>query len=209
MERKGSYEIKEYEVGERVRYRFYTGRLEILSGKYVEARKTMEEAFKETHSSQHFHKRLILLFLIPLKMNSGVLPSLQLLEKYQLLQQYSPFREAILEGDIGKWEEWMEKEGKEIRRRGLLLVMENVKSIVYRSLFSKLHSFLPKPQLKLDFFLQALHSIGIQMDMEELQCLLANLIYKGFIKGYLKYPENFIIFSKKDPFPSLNQVFGD
>ena len=97
----------------------------------------------------------------------------------------------------------MKEHGSAIRRRGLLLLIENVKPIVYRSLFRKIKTIYGKTQIKLELFIDCLKSLGVEMEIEQLQCLLSNLIYKDLIKAYLKYPENYIIFSSGNPFPSL------
>jgi hypothetical protein len=38
------------------------------------------------------------------------------------------------------------------------------------------------------------------MDLDELECILANLIFQGSIKGYIAH-KKCVIFSKTDPFP--------
>ncbi len=44
----------------------------------------------------------------------------------------------------------------------------------------------------------------------ELQCLLANLIYRKFIKGYIAYKQRVVVLAKTDPFPPMALVqMGD
>ncbi len=44
----------------------------------------------------------------------------------------------------------------------------------------------------------------------ELQCLLANLIYRKFIKGYIAYKQRVVVLAKVDPFPPMAAVqLGD
>lgn len=50
--------------------------------------------------------------------------------------------------------------------------------------------------------MQAIEVSGIQnMAMEELQCIIVNLIHKGWIKGYLYFAKNTLVLSKTNPFP--------
>jgi hypothetical protein len=39
------------------------------------------------------------------------------------------------------------------------------------------------------------------VDMSEIECILANLIYQGKIKGYISHKGGLLIVSKQDPFP--------
>jgi hypothetical protein len=50
--------------------------------------------------------------------------------------------------------------------------------------------------------LQAAVSINdLKMDGDELECIIANLIFQGYIKGYIAH-KRCIVLSKTDPFPS-------
>jgi len=42
------------------------------------------------------------------------------------------------------------------------------------------------------------------MDMPELECVLSNLIYKGWVKGYVSSTKKVLVLSKQNPFPKLN-----
>ena len=44
----------------------------------------------------------------------------------------------------------------------------------------------------------------------EIQCLLANLIYRKFVKGYIAYRARVVVLAKIDAFPPLRDVaLGD
>lgn len=40
------------------------------------------------------------------------------------------------------------------------------------------------------------------VDIDEIECLLANLIYKGSIRGYIAHEKRILVLSKDKPFPS-------
>ena len=42
-----------------------------------------------------------------------------------------------------------------------------------------------------------------QYDLDEVECILANLIYKKLIKGYISHEHKKVVFSPKDPFPTI------
>lgn len=55
--------------------------------------------------------------------------------------------------------------------------------------------------------IQALHAglklAGQEMDNDEAECLVANSIYKGFMKGYISHEAQTVVLAKNDPFPRL------
>lgn len=44
------------------------------------------------------------------------------------------------------------------------------------------------------------------VDIDEVQCILANLIYLGHIKGYISHQHQKLVVSKQNPFPPLSTV---
>jgi hypothetical protein len=47
----------------------------------------------------------------------------------------------------------------------------------------------------------ALAEQGVEQDLDEVQCILANLIVRGYIKGYIAHKPKLVVLSKSDPFP--------
>lgn len=50
------------------------------------------------------------------------------------------------------------------------------------------------------------HVQGIEKDPLELQCLMANLIFRKYVKGYLAYKSRVVVLAKTDAFPQLSAV---
>ena len=44
------------------------------------------------------------------------------------------------------------------------------------------------------------------MDMDGVECIVANLIYRKYVKGYLSHQHSVAVLSKADPFPPLSTV---
>ena len=44
------------------------------------------------------------------------------------------------------------------------------------------------------------------MDADEIECILANLIYSGYIKGYISHQHGKLVLSKSNAFPPLSEV---
>ena len=54
--------------------------------------------------------------------------------------------------------------------------------------------------------LRCLAVTGIDMDVDEIECVLANLIFKGYLKGYLSHQHSKLVVSKAGPFPPLREL---
>ena len=59
-------------------------------------------------------------------------------------------------------------------------------------------------QVSLALFLEALNWCGCRMDIDEVECIVANLIFRKFIKGYISHKSRVVVLAKTDPFPSLS-----
>jgi hypothetical protein len=44
---------------------------------------------------------------------------------------------------------------------------------------------------------------GIDVAVEEAECIIANMIYRGYVKGYISHEKQMVVLAAKDPFPSL------
>ena len=73
-----------------------------------------------------------------------------------------------------------------------------------------MHALHPAGTTKLDInsFKRCLGATGVEMDIDEIECMLANLIYKGYVKGYLSHQHSKLVLSKGKPFPPLREVVG-
>ena len=74
-------------------------------------------------------------------------------------------------------------------------------------LFANLQK-VPTTKLDLKQFMRCLAAIGTTMDLDEVECVLANLIYAGYIKGYISHQHGKLVVSKGNAFPELSAVQG-
>jgi hypothetical protein len=62
-------------------------------------------------------------------------------------------------------------------------------------------------QLRLQDFQSALDFVtGEPTDMDEIECIVANLIFKGYMKGYMSHQKKILVVSKAQPFPPITDV---
>jgi hypothetical protein len=100
-------------------------------------------------------------------------------------------------------------------RKGIFLIIDQCKIYVYRNLFRKVHNVHKSleadakkaNQVPLASFQTALALSGLAgddaMDIDELECVLANLIFQNFIKGYIAHKQGKLVLSPLTAFPKL------
>ncbi|MFS7965392.1 putative winged helix-like DNA-binding domain superfamily [Helianthus anomalus] len=59
-------------------------------------------------------------------------------------------------------------------------------------------------QIKLEMIVKALKWLQMEMDLDEVECIMSILIYKNLVKGYFAHKSKVAVLSKQDPFPKLN-----
>ncbi|KAG7202415.1 hypothetical protein KM043_018730 [Ampulex compressa] len=156
-----------FALAQQITYKFFVGRKAMFDTDYKAADEHLTFAFEHCHKQSTKNKRLILTYLVPVKMLLGYMPKQSLLEKYNLMEF---------------WE-----------------LMESVKKGDLRS--------LEKVMGKHEAFFIALQMHGIEdVDMDETECLVANLIYEGKIKGYISHQHKKLVISKQNPFPKLSTI---
>ena len=47
-----------------------------------------------------------------------------------------------------------------------------------------------------------------RLEPDEIECIVANLIYAGYVKGYIAHQHGKVVLSKQDAFPALADVAG-
>jgi hypothetical protein len=199
---------------EKVTYNFYVGRLAVFEDAYERAEERLSYAFSKCHKHSRKNVRLILRYLIPVRLILGILPSKKLLEMYDLKEFYDVV-EAMRRGDARLLNASLDAGEAEFIRQGTYLILEKLRMSVYRTLFKKVHAIHGEMdpgksnQVALAKFQRALEWCGISVDIDEVECIIANLIFRKFVKGYISHKNRVVVLSKTDAFPSLKTVFAD
>ena len=85
--------------------------------------------------------------------------------------------------------------------RGIYLLLEKCKTVCYRNLFKRIHGIL-QGHLNLQDVAKAFKWMGMgATDLDEVECILANLIFRGYIRGYISHTKRVLVLSKSNPFP--------
>ncbi|XP_022245399.1 PCI domain-containing protein 2-like [Limulus polyphemus] len=196
----------QFSISQLVTYRYYVGRKSMFESDFKNAEEYLTFSFQKCHKKATRNKRLILIYLIPVKMLLGHMPSMQLLTKYDL-KQFSEVVKAVTEGNLLRLSAAMTANEAFFIKCGIYLILEKLKIITYRNLFKKVSLILKTHQIPIDAFLLALKFMQVEdIDLDEVHCILANLIYEGKIKGYMSHQHQKLVVSKQNAFPPLSSI---
>jgi len=192
-----------YQKSELVTYRYYVGRKHMFDDNFKEAEEYLRYAFEKCDRSRKKNKRLILIYLIPVKMLLGQMPKESLLQKFDLIE-FKGVMEAVKEGNLQHLNRELDRQEKTFISWGIFLILEKLKIITYRNLFKKVHLTLGTHQIPIQAFTTALRLVGVEeADDDEAACIIANLIYEAKIKGYISHQHQKLVVSKQNPFPAV------
>ena len=199
----GNLEV--FPVCDVVTYKYFIGRLKMYEDKYEDARDALRFALKHTPQSALRNRQRILAILVPVEMCLGVLPSPLIATKYGF-HPYLRLAEATKRGDLRDFDACFQEHRHVFIRLGVYLVLEQVRATVYRNLFKRFHLISSSTRLSIGAIEAVLRWMGLDTDMDEVECILANLIYQAKVKGYLSHQKRVLVISKADPFPIASVV---
>ncbi|KAF9196403.1 COP9 signalosome (CSN) subunit [Haplosporangium sp. Z 11] len=201
-------DLEKFPMSHQVTIRYYTGVLSFFNEDFKKAEAELQFAFDHTLSKFHSNRRLILHYLIPTRLLHGSLPSAQLLEKFPELEElYQPLVKAIKSGNVQLFDDALAQAATKLISKGTYLTVERSRVVALRVLFKKVFLLMDRNnRLNISQFQAALDMVGVKVDEDEVECMLANMIYKGYIRGYLSHEKKVLVLSNKDPFPSLETL---
>lgn len=193
----------QFSLSQLITYKYYTGRKDMFDSNFKAADETLTFAFTRSHRGSRKNKRRILLYLIPVKMLLGYMPRLQLLQRYGL-PEFVDIVHAVKQGNVRQLTEALQRHSNFFIGAGIYLILEKLNTITFRNLFKKVFLISGKHQIDVAMFLQSLRWMQVEdVDLDETECLLANMIFEGRMKGYISHAHRKVVVSKKDPFPPI------
>ncbi|KAH9999975.1 hypothetical protein BJV77DRAFT_975612 [Russula vinacea] len=172
--------LHEYPRAHQVTYRYYLGMLSFLNEDYTKSEQELTFAFYNCHlearnNQEYTHST----YLIPLRILRGHLPSADLLSRFPVLDElFAPFISAIRKGDIQSFDAALDTFERRLVDLNVWLTLEKAREICIRE--------QPHP---VAMFHSSLRVSGMDVSSEEAECLVANMIYKGYMRGIHLRPE--------------------
>ncbi|KAI0347512.1 hypothetical protein BDW22DRAFT_1322461 [Trametopsis cervina] len=194
-----------YPRSHQVTYRYYIGMLGFLSEDFVKSEQELTLAFYNCNTGAKRNQERILTYLIPLRILRGHLPTRELLDRFPVLDKlYSPFIAAIRSGNVSAFDAALEKSERRLVELNLLLTVERARELSIRALFRRVWVVSDKStRMPISLFHSALKVSGQDVPVEEAECLVANMIYRGFMRGYISHEKQMVVLAATNTFPRL------
>ncbi|KYQ92434.1 proteasome component region PCI domain-containing protein [Tieghemostelium lacteum] len=202
IESAGFPSLESYPILQLITYRFFSGRLAAFNGNFKKAQQDLLFAFNKCPMNSVKNKRSILIYLVPMQLHQCKFPKKSLLEKYNLYQ-FTDIVEAVKSGNVKIFNNCLNTHQNFFIAKGIYLILEKLKIIVYRNLFKKVHIIQQGFRIPISSFVIALKWMeNDSVDIEETECILANLIYNGYLKGYISHKVGLVV-HPTNSFPKL------
>jgi hypothetical protein len=131
----------------------------------------------------------------------GVMPSDAIGRVYGL-NELVAMGNAAKRGDVRLFEQLLQQHQTSFVRIGVYLVLEQVKIIAFRNLFRRIALLSSSARLNLSLIQTILREMNEEMDLDEIECIIANLIYQKKLNGYMSHKLRMLVMSKTDAFPT-------
>ncbi|WVR04618.1 hypothetical protein IAU60_001629 [Kwoniella sp. DSM 27419] len=196
--------IDEAPLPDQVTWHFYIGMLAFLNGEDKKAMSELSWALEHCPADARRNQELILTYLIPLHLVHGSLPSQRLLSSHPRLEElFFPFISAIRSGDVREYDERLDWAQMRLVGMSTYLVVERAREGCLRMLFKKAWIASDRStRIPISTFRLALELHGVEVDSDEVECMVANMIYRGFMKGYISHEKQMVVLAKTNPFPN-------
>ncbi|KAI9636407.1 uncharacterized protein MKK02DRAFT_27507 [Dioszegia hungarica] len=196
--------IHDAPLPDQVTWHFYIGMLAFLSGDDTKASEELGWALEHCPAEPARNIELILTYLIPLRLLAAQFPHPTLLAHFPRLHEtYSPFIAATRSGNVRAYDERLEWAQPRLVGMSTYLTVERAREGCLRVLFRKAWIASDKSsRIPLSTFRTALELHGVEVDADEVECMVANMISRGFMKGYISHEKQMVVLAKTSPFPS-------
>ncbi|KAI9785927.1 MAG: COP9 signalosome (CSN) subunit [Geoglossum umbratile] len=197
-----------------VTFKYYVGVIWFLEEDYVKAEENLTEAWNMCHKDAQKNRELILTYLIPTRLlTTHTLPTTSLLSPYPRLRTlFTPLCQSLKRGDLARFDAALIAGEDQFVKRRIYLTLERGRDIALRNLLRKVFlagglvvdkegQKVRRTRIDVEEFGAGISmAAGVKggaMERDEVECLLANMIYKGLMKGYISREHGKVVLSTK------------
>eukprot|EP01028_Stygiella_incarcerata_P005309 TRINITY_DN2250_c0_g3_i1.p1 TRINITY_DN2250_c0_g3~~TRINITY_DN2250_c0_g3_i1.p1 ORF type:complete len:443 (-),score=80.12 TRINITY_DN2250_c0_g3_i1:62-1225(-) len=185
-------------------YLYWSGKFDVFNGKYREAESKLKTCLELCPFRQVDERRQVYKYYAPVRASLGHVVRQGVLRKFGLFEMEEIF-ECIRGGQLGQLSELMSRHEDMLLRDGMYFLFEKIRAVVaYRQASLMVFNASNRSiRVAVSVFQKAFEFLGEKMEMEEVECVLLNLIVSGRIRGYIAQSRGIFVFAKEDPFPDV------
>lgn len=191
-----------------VEYRYWLGKFWFVGEEYGKAQGELQLAWAQCPSDAIRNKHLILHLLIPLKMLiQGLYPSSHLLHRHHMPSFYPSAISALRRGDLRSYSSLLESHEPALLKLGTFLIWEKLTLIGHRNFLRRVFLLCQaNTRLPLTLLQGPLRWMNQKRDIDGIAAMVATLVARGLVKGYISHEKATLVLSQKDPFPALSSI---
>ncbi|KAI1310786.1 hypothetical protein EDD11_003663 [Mortierella claussenii] len=213
--------LVDFPMRDQVTYRYYQGRYHLYNLNLRGANHDLTFAFtnrpafsqdENENNVTYQNSRLTLIYLTACRLCLGRMPSLELLENFNLSGYFYPLMEAIKLGNLALLDESLSSPDLMnwfANRELYFLLKEKLRVLCWRSLIrriwliSRQQPGSPPARVDLHGVLSVVLAItkDDSFDMLDIESITASLLDQGYIRGYIHHQRKVLVLSKTNPFP--------
>ncbi|KIV82078.1 hypothetical protein PV11_04213 [Exophiala sideris] len=209
----------------RCTFKYYRGVIDFLQENYTEAERNLSEALELCHKDSLKNREQILTYLIPAHVvNHHQLPHNSLLAPHPILSGlFTPLFTAVRKGALASFDNALSTAEPDLVKRRIYLTLERTRDICLRNLFRKVFlaagfeetkdattgevtGKIRRTRIRIEEFEAGMRvaykgTTDVMIERDEVECFLANMIYKNMMKGYIARDRGIVVLSKAGAFP--------
>ncbi|KIK73908.1 hypothetical protein PAXRUDRAFT_836126, partial [Paxillus rubicundulus Ve08.2h10] len=162
-------------------------------------------AFYNCHTQAHRNQERILTCLIPLRILRGHLPSKVVMERFPALDElFSPFIAAIRTGDIATYDAALDRWECRLVELNVWITIEKARELCIRGLFRRVWVACDEStRISVSMFHRSLRLSANDVSADEAEGFVANMIFKGYMRGYISHEKQMVVLATWNAFPRL------
>jgi hypothetical protein len=198
----GHISFKQFPTGEVVGFHFNTGRIAAIRGQVAQALEKLQFAYDNCPIAQADNRRLILAYLIPVQLASGIAATPEIIKRYQMFV-FQAFVQAFRDGDLAVFDQALDVNMLLLIKLGLFELMARARRVVIYRFLQIVHAAYGEPKIPLVVMQNALN-LTREHSVLEVESLLAVLIEAKMIRAYVHHASGMVVFAQQNPFPPIS-----
>ena len=184
-----------YPVSEIASFLYLSGKVKLVFGKYRTAKQRLENALKLVPSRYSKDRRLILSLLVPVNVSLGVLPSDELVEKYDL-HFFDPLVAAVRQGSLDVYERFLSENQSALIQMGIWEVVVATRKVVERAILQMIYVAKGADRIEVSAVCEVFSKFRT-CTREEVELMICNLFDVAYVKANVVHNEGLVIFPPK------------
>jgi hypothetical protein len=184
---------------------YFLGRYWLSKDELGKAEDVLDEAYARCRRDCLSQRRAFLRLLIPVKLVlHGLRPNdkqlrAMFMQDRQADSFFSTLLRIIRQGVLSEYEPFLLMHRRRLVREGTFSLYQRLIQLVIKHRIRRIHTALER---ETRIPIAVLSEANASMDIEDLECLVAGLIARGQIRGYLAQERGYLVLSEKNPFPT-------